>query len=39
VVCSHGDPTFLARKSLHDNIDYETQKYSCGKYLENNPKH
>ena len=23
---------------LYDNIDYDTQKYTCGKYLENNPE-
>jgi len=37
VICSHGDPTFLGRLSLYNDIDYDTQKYSCGKYLENNP--
>ena len=38
VICSHWDPSFLARISLYDNIDYDTQKYTCGKYLVNNPK-
>ncbi|PIE85557.1 hypothetical protein CSA08_01330, partial [Candidatus Gracilibacteria bacterium] len=37
VICSHGDPTFLGRMSLHNDIDY-SQKYTCGKYLKNNPK-
>lgn len=38
VVCSHWDPSFLARMALNDNIDYDNEKYSCGKYLENNPE-
>lgn len=37
VICGHGDTTFLGRNYFH-NFDYDTQKYSCGLYLENNPK-
>ncbi len=36
VICGHGDTTFLGRNYFHD-FDYDTQKYSCGLYLENNP--
>lgn len=37
VICSHGDPTVLMRKMLQD-FDYDTQKYTCWLYLQNNPK-
>jgi len=37
VICGHGDTTFLGRNFFHD-FDYDTQKYSCGLYLENNPE-
>ena len=37
VICSHGDPSFLARMSLHKDIDY-TKKYTRWLYLENNPE-
>ena len=39
VICSHWDPLFLARKSLYNNIDYDTDKHSSGKSLDNNPKY
>ena len=37
VICGHWDTTFLGRNYFH-NFDYNTQKYSCGLYLENNPE-
>ena len=37
VICSHWDPLVLMRKFIK-NFDYDNQKYSCWKYLENNPK-
>lgn len=37
VICGHWDTTFLGRNYFH-NFDYDTQKYSCGLYLENNPE-
>jgi len=36
VICAHWDTTFLARNYFH-NFDYDTEKYSSGLYLENNP--
>lgn len=37
VICGHWDTTFLGRNYFHD-FDYDTQKYECGLYLENNPE-
>lgn len=37
VVCAHGDTTFMGRNYFH-NVDYDTQKYSCDLFLENNPE-
>jgi broad specificity phosphatase PhoE len=36
VICGHGDTTFLGRNYFH-KVSYDTEKYSCGLYLENNP--
>lgn len=37
VICGHWDTTFLGRNYFH-NVDYDTQKYTSGLYLENNPE-
>ncbi|MCP4522790.1 MAG: hypothetical protein GY828_01070, partial [Candidatus Gracilibacteria bacterium] len=37
VICAHGDTTFLGRNYFH-NFDYDTEKYECGLFLENNPE-
>lgn len=39
LVCAHGDIVFLSRMFLRNNIDYDTEKYNSGLYLENNPKY
>lgn len=36
VICGHWDTTFLWRNYFH-KYSYDTEKYSCGLYLENNP--
>ncbi len=38
VICAHGDITFLGRFYFHSELNYDTDKYTCGKYLENNPE-
>ena len=37
VIVSHWDPTVLIRKYIRD-FDYNTEKYTSGVYLENNPQ-
>ena len=37
VIVSHGDPIVLMRKLTKD-FDYDTEKYTCWLYLENNPE-
>lgn len=37
VICAHWDTTFMGRNFFH-NYDYDTEKYSCDLFLENNPE-